>query len=406
MRKILFILFIVHYSSLICEAQWTQTNGLNGDFVYALLSYGDTIFAGTGSGTYMTTNNGNNWTSAFGTSFRSFTSTGNYLLGGTQSAGVYVSTNGGLNWIQMNSGLTASYVRALASSGTNVFAGTTTGGVFLTTNYGANWTQMNNGLANNYIFSLFFHGPVLYAGTGPSNGGVYKSTNNGSTWTYSGLVNDFVYALTSRGSVVFAGGDITGAYRSTDEGLSWTQVNSGLPNNFINSMASYGNAVLAGTQGGLYMTTNDGTSWTSFHQGLPANWIYALTYNSTYMFAGIYGGGGNVWRRPLSELVGILTNGNEVPAHFHLYQNYPNPFNPKTVIEFQLPVKSCVILKIYDLAGREVAIILNERLSQGTYEVEWDASDYPSGVYVYRLTAGDASTPLRMTEAKKMILIK
>ena len=81
-------------------------------------------------------------------------------------------------------------------------------------------------------------------------------------------------------------------------------------------------------------------------------------------------------------------------------QNYPNPFNPTTVINFKLPEQSDVELKIYDVLGNEVATLINESKPAGSYEVEWNASDFPSGVYVYSLRAGTN------IQIKKMLLLK
>lgn len=100
------------------------------------------------------------------------------------------------------------------------------------------------------------------------------------------------------------------------------------------------------------------------------------------------------------SLIGIRKISTEVPRDYSLSQNYPNPFNPKTIINFQLSKFSNVKLVIYDILGREVTMIVNEQLKAGTYEVTWDASKYASGVYFYKLTAGE------FTESKKMVLIK
>jgi len=128
---------------------------------------------------------------------------------------------------------------------------------------------------------------------------------------------------------------------------------------------------------------------------------YALCILNNYIFLGT---GGEmpqgVYRRPLSELVGIQPISNEIPNQFSLSQNYPNPFNPNTVISFQLAVNSFAMLKVYDLLGREVATLVNEQLQPGTYEVDWDGNGFASGVYYYKLAAGD------YTETKKMVLIK
>jgi hypothetical protein len=105
--------------------------------------------------------------------------------------------------------------------------------------------------------------------------------------------------------------------------------------------------------------------------------------------------------------IGIKQVGTKVPISFNLHQNYPNPFNPSTKIKFGLPnltlntVKGLMVtLKIYDILGQEAAILVNEELDPGTYEAEWDAANYPSGVYYYSLTAG------AFNETKKMVLLK
>ncbi|MBU0558511.1 MAG: T9SS type A sorting domain-containing protein [Bacteroidetes bacterium] len=89
-----------------------------------------------------------------------------------------------------------------------------------------------------------------------------------------------------------------------------------------------------------------------------------------------------------------------IVSTFSLDQNYPNPFNPRTMISYQLPVDGFVTLKIFDILGREVATLVNERKEAGRYSVEWKGENQPSGVYLYRLQAGSFS------EIRKMILLR
>jgi enterochelin esterase-like enzyme len=89
-----------------------------------------------------------------------------------------------------------------------------------------------------------------------------------------------------------------------------------------------------------------------------------------------------------------------LPKTIFLGQNYPNPFNPGTVISYQLPVNSYVTLKVYDLLGRKVATLVDERKDAGTYSVQWDASQFSSGIYLCRFHAG------QFQETKRMVLIK
>ncbi len=87
-------------------------------------------------------------------------------------------------------------------------------------------------------------------------------------------------------------------------------------------------------------------------------------------------------------------------TRFGLAQNYPNPFNPSTVISYQLPLNSMVTLKVYDVLGREIKTIVNERQSVGSHNVTFNIGDLPTGVYLYRLQAGTYS------ETKKLLLLK
>jgi len=98
--------------------------------------------------------------------------------------------------------------------------------------------------------------------------------------------------------------------------------------------------------------------------------------------------------------IGVHNTSVEVPVEYNLLQNYPNPFNPTTNIRFDLPKSSFVSLRIYDMLGKEVAIVLEKNLQAASYMVDFNASELPSGIYFYKLQAGD------FTSIKKMTLIK
>ncbi|MCX6163554.1 MAG: T9SS type A sorting domain-containing protein [Ignavibacteriae bacterium] len=99
-------------------------------------------------------------------------------------------------------------------------------------------------------------------------------------------------------------------------------------------------------------------------------------------------------------IIAVKKVGTLNPTDYALLQNYPNPFNPVTVISYQLPKTSIVKLSIYDVRGQEVNILVNESQNAGNYEIGWNASAFPSGVYFYRLEAGS------FISNKKMILVK
>lgn len=97
---------------------------------------------------------------------------------------------------------------------------------------------------------------------------------------------------------------------------------------------------------------------------------------------------------PLEDISG------RVPDSFVLFQNYPNPFNPSTTIRFNLPRAEFVKLRVFDVTGREIAVLLNQQMGLGAYKIEWNASRFSRGVYFYKL-----ETP-NFTDTKKMVLLK
>ena len=99
-------------------------------------------------------------------------------------------------------------------------------------------------------------------------------------------------------------------------------------------------------------------------------------------------------------LVGNSGGQTIIPGQFSLLQNYPNPFNPATSIKYNIPKQSFVKLTVYDVLGREVTALVNEMKKPGPYEATFDGTGFASGVYMYKIEAGD------FTDVKKMVLLK
>lgn len=96
----------------------------------------------------------------------------------------------------------------------------------------------------------------------------------------------------------------------------------------------------------------------------------------------------------------VEQNKESHPKSFRLFQNYPNPFNPTTTIRFTLPVSGFTTLKVFDILGREVAMLVNEEKSVGEHLMQWNGAGTPSGIYFYRLQSGNYSA------TKKLLLLK
>lgn len=128
---------------------------------------------------------------------------------------------------------------------------------------------------------------------------------------------------------------------------------------------------------------------------------FDYSFNDNNLEPGVYS-----YRLKQIDFDGSFSYSNEIEVDingvtdFALGQNYPNPFNPATVINYQLPVNGLVTLKVYDVLGKEVITLVNEEKPAGVYEVNFNAADFASGVYVYKLQAGD------FVSSKKMILTK
>jgi hypothetical protein len=386
------------------QAQWAPTNGPNVGQVYRIAASpagggaGSNLLVGMSeNGIYLSTNNGSNWSPAnaglTNVNIRSLFVSGTRVFAGTLN-GVFVSTDNGASW--SSSGLSNIFVFAFAVSGSNLFAGTSNG-MFLSTNNGATWTEINTGLTNPAVTSLAVSpsGATIFAGT---FGGVFVSTNNGASWTQTALKNAPT-ALSISGSSLFAG-TLSGVYRTTNNGAIWTDVNYGMTNTSVYDLLVVGTKIFAGTfGGGIFLSANNGASWMSVNAGLTNINVYAFGVSGTTLFAATEGGG--VWKRALSELVtSVEDRVSDLPTHIRLDQNYPNPFNPQTAISYQLIANSYLTLRVFDALGRHVATLVDGETESGKHTVLWNASGVPSGVYYYRLQAGNCS------ETRKLVLLR
>ncbi|AFH48752.1 5'-Nucleotidase domain protein [Ignavibacterium album JCM 16511] len=182
----------------------------------------------------------------------------------------------------------------------------------------------------------------------------------------------------------------------------FNQSNSALPNNFINALDedSNGNIWIA-TDNGFACLRND-TIYS--YSNLTSESIAELKVdNQNKIWMGEVGTGrllvfDGTNLSTITDIKDILLSGT--PNTFELYQNYPNPFNPGTKISWQSPVRSWQTLKVYDILGNEVITLVDEYREAGIYEVEFNASTLPSGVYFYQLKSGD------FRESRKMILLR
>jgi hypothetical protein len=411
---VLFVLFL--FVQLSFSQNWVRT--LDGIGMWSLgKDFSGNIYAGTTGAVrciYKSSNGGTSWDTVLSNGATNFLYIACDSLNGVYAAnvsnGVMKSSNGGLNWTNIPSGTFNSQNVNSVACGKNgwVFVGATLGGIYRSTDYGATFT--NTALSGLTIVTIQvdrFNSNIIYAGassSGAPNYGFYRSTDGGLTfsgnlnplniWGVLQKSNGHLYTITTSAGYEFD--------KSTNGGLNWITMGNltgamrGLCGDMVENIYTAGN-------GGVFKSTNDGVNFVNFNLTYSSNQVICFQNKILVAVSGTTNGGVYIYT---DTLVGIKNPGVSHIEKFSLSQNYPNPFNPSTKISFQIPLNKggerglFTRLTVYDLLGREVATLINEKLSPGTYEIEWNASNYPSGVYFYKLITGSFSG------SKKMVLLK
>jgi hypothetical protein len=384
--------------------QWVKTAGLQAEVVQSLATHGETILAGTKAGLFLTTTKGETWTRLdLGGASENINAVvalpdgrgGTQWFAGTFGSGVLRTIDGGMSWHATNDGLSQPLVFTLLGSGAYLFAGTYGKGMFRSSNQGTTWTPVNTGLDKELILSLATTDTYLFAGT-DYFGNVFRSSDQGDSWSKTALEADYVFTLAVHGESVVAGTGM-GIFVSSDDGETWRPAHSGLRSKEVWSIVSDGKILFAATSGGVHRSRDDGVSWEYFSDGLTDTIVTSLVVVGEELFAGTARGG--VWKRDISDPSTSVPPGQH-PSTFRLGQNYPNPFNPETRIEFELDVSSHVRLRIFDLHGREIALLVSQSLPAGRHLHVWNAAEYPSGVYLCRLDVATRS------DTRKLLLLR
>lgn len=346
----------------------------------------------------------------------------------------FKSTNGGKTWnkygnvpqdcyyLTYSDFINANTGMAIASIG--VQKGNTVADIIKTTNGGLSWNRLLSTNEAIDLKSITFVNDNLAFATGYQYSDtsvaslVMKTTNGGTNWTT--IIND-----TNRYNKVFfmnnttgfiAGNDYSGAIilKTTNEGSSWNIIHrqDSIIMEGINFYEESGVGIAYGEKfytGDNYKpvvlrTNNFGETWSvqEIEDNYPTISVMAGTmvdkYNY-YLAGGTYLEG-RIYNTKNGGSTSIESNTGTIAKEFSLSQNFPNPFNPATSIKYNLSVKSHASLKVYNGLGKEITELVNEVQVNGIHEVKFNAANLSSGVYYYKLTAGNFS------ETKKMILIK
>lgn len=309
--------------------------------------------------------------------------------------GIHRSTDNGETWERL--GLETAIVNNLLfRSNTEIFA-TTFDGLYRSGDAGATWQPI--AFAGRHTASLIAnHQGVLFV---RSAGALHRSVDNGATWMALPAVsrNATGLAVNSVDHLFAATAYDGGVYRSMDNGESWEHTGllaateTASDRLYVGPLhVTAGDELYAGTNRGLYRSLDNGESWVDISDNAIPNLISALLIDAAGHFF------------VATRASGIFRSGEPLPPQpvfdFQLEQNYPNPFNASTTFRFTLPQSGFVLLKIYDVRGREVATPVAEGRVAGANQVTWNAGDLPSGVYFARLQAGG------LVETRKVMLLR
>jgi photosystem II stability/assembly factor-like uncharacterized protein len=372
---------------------------------------------------------------------------------------VLKTTNTGINWVSVSSGIPSTTVLiSISAVDANLavvvgYVGSITY-MYRTTNGGANWTQVLTETGF-YDAVCMVNATTGFMAGDPVNNrwSFWKTSNGGANWDSTGLYLPVIHsaeagwnnAMYVNYPKVWIGTNDTVVIYSSNFGTSWTRYKTtgeanGYSLCFDWTANPYG--FLAGTTAMLY-TTNFGSNWTpltilgsgnivgiTFTGLLTDNFIVPAWYvrTSTSIYTSVNGttwlseytapaGNYNAisFAKPGRGIWAVRSNGGisfhtiiadvnqigtGVSNKYELFQNYPNPFNPVTNIKFQVPKSGFVTLKVFDALGKEVKILIDRELNAGFYETKFNADNFSSGIYFYKLVTD------RFSDVKKMVVVK
>jgi hypothetical protein len=192
---------------------------------------------------------------------------------------------------------------------------------------------------------------------------------------------------------------LPGLLSTTNSGTSWTAITNPYATSSISGIVGASTTWWVVQQGtGISISTNDGSTWSTAYTA-PAGVYYHMTKSRSgaTIWAVRNDGGISRYGQPYTGINPIST---VTPKDYNLGQNYPNPFNPVTKINFAIPKSGLVTIKVYDVLGKEISTLVNEQKIAGTYAVDFNASNFSSGIYFYKISVNG------FNEVKKMTLIK
>jgi photosystem II stability/assembly factor-like uncharacterized protein len=414
MRKIYIILLFCLITTPPLFSQWVQQpTGTTADLYSIKFINRYTGWACGGGVILKTTNSGNNWNLLSLPVSKQFfklhpvDSNVIYCVGMFET--IIKSTNGGTNWQIIRDGPYMSntyYCCYFINQNTGWISGGGEQKILKTTNGGITFDSIVT-FTPGFIKDIYFRDSLtgLYC---DDNGAVRKTTNGGYNWfsinipvgTFSYDFRNFSFINNLSGWTITFSGKV---FKTTDFGSNWdstcTIQNGG--NELHCIFFSSNNIGYAGGAGYyLYRTTNSGYNWVQHYIPYPLNGASSFYFFNDSVGWKVTNSGKICYTTNGGQNTQFVNNNGEYTNSFSLFQNYPNPFNLTTSIEFNIQDNGFYKLEVFDLLGREIKTLVNEFKQAGSYLVSFNGSEFASGIYFYRIEAGN------FTQVKRMVLIK
>jgi photosystem II stability/assembly factor-like uncharacterized protein len=419
------------YSTAI-DTSWTlQTSG-TVDTLLAVKAVDNNVVwtCGMNGGVFLTTNGGTAWRSAGGGTLGTGTvnavealdASNAFVVVFSNNAGkIYRTSNGGSSWstVSTQSGVAIGGIQ-MRTPLEGYAAGSPAGSkwiVLKTTDGGWSWNSLSTVPSEDSLTTLAqsYYGPYpirpvgvqLLGSTlwfGSISGAVYRSTDFGATWATGASTVPLGALHFNSVTVGLSGGSYLDSIKtSVNGGLSWDTASApGVKQ--VSCISGAGGEFWATIGSSIAYTNNAGHTWT---YSTPGHWgIYAPLNALTFTTAAsqlngwAVGDSGLILHYRRSGVTSVSGPGTLLPSYYALFQNYPNPFNPATIIRYALPGRSHVVLALFNSLGQRVATLVNGDVDAGNHSVKFDGSNLASGVYYYRIQAGN------FVQSKKLILLR
>lgn len=385
MKKYFFVfLFSITISVFAQNETWHQlaSQKIGSVFSLAVNSHGVVFASVFNKGIFRSNDSGVTWIQVAPLTNKTFSfaiNSSDEIIASEWSSTLYSSSDNGEHWNTFPSTIHHADVRGFNALGT-IFV-ESEGVLYSTSDFGNRWKPLHS--YGGMLISL--SNGVMYSAKGDS---VLRSVNNGITWSAFSSLPLPIYSLYADTSGIILAGMYSdpnqlqrGIFMLSKNDSLWEQTG---PVTTINQIVKHpsGKFFAATSDSGCFVSVDSGATWVQVNTGLSASKIYSIVVlpDSTILLGTVNG----IFSTKQSPMA-VVDQKNIFPSEYCLEQNFPNPFNPSTTITFQMPVSGNVTLKVFDLLGREVSLLVDEAKQAGKYSVTWNAANIASGVYIYQL---------------------